>query len=76
MSRRARRQLAPVALLFAVGAVIPGLALHLYGGKTVMLAGIVQFAGIGILVLSTIPALRRPRTIWPLVAPQIVVSPQ
>ena len=35
-----------------------------------------QFAGIGILVLSTIPALRRPRTIWPLVAPQIVVSPQ
>ncbi len=72
MSRLARRQLAPVALLFAVGAVIPGLALHLYGGKTVMLAGIVQFAGIGILVLSTIPALRRLHTIWPLVAPQIV----
>lgn len=28
--------------------------------------------GAGILVLSTIPALRRPRTIWPLVALQVV----
>ena len=142
MTRLARRQLAPLALLLAVGAVIPGVALHIFGGTTVMLPGIVHFAGVGItaavaavaaisitaigvrtndgrtvlvgaaftamasllaihglatpgyivakssvaaftgaatlpigagiLVLSTIPALRRPRTIWPLVALQIV----
>ena len=50
-----RGRLAPLALLLALGAVIPGAVLHMYGGKSVMLGGLVHFVGVG--VTATIAAV-------------------
>ena len=43
-----RQRIAPLALLLAVAAVIPGTVLHVLGGHTVQVAGIVHFVGVGI----------------------------
>lgn len=48
MMHTVRERLAPLALLFAVAAVIPGTVLHVFGGHTVAIAGIVHFVGVGI----------------------------
>lgn len=46
-----REQLAPLALLLAVAAIIPAFLLHAVGGRTVHVDSLVHFAGVGMTAL-------------------------